>query len=678
MNATRPLAATTFALLAVLAPAGLAADANAPAARPLPALAGTSVSIPWRELRALLDAARPRPAAPPVAFVFGPAEHEVTVADGAATVVTTVAVDVLADGWVTVPIGPADGALREAATDGEPCPVVARDGGQAVLLSGRGRRALRVVRRPAVSPGRDGLRRVPLALPGGPIATVAAALPAAGLEVNVDGADDVEVAGKPGATVATFHPRGGKAVTLSWRPRPARRDPRLYATAATLATVEPGGVRCRSDVRLEVLAAPIRRLRIALPAGATLLHVDAPTLAEHAVADDAGRRVLTLTFAEDIAGELTLALRYALPFPADAEKVSLGVPSVMGTSGSRGQIGVEVRGGLEVEPAETTARRIDVRELAGRAWSAARAPVSLAFRYAGGPPSVGLAVRRHADAEVLIAFSDVCEAATTVTPEGKAVTKMIFVMRNNLKPHLRLKLPEGARVWSVFVDDRPVRPRLADDGELLVPLVRSEGVDPDDEEYESYVERRDRRRRLRRDELDAPPGRRQRIERMEKLEAADDRPAELKPYDVEIVFVGPAVEPGDRGELALALPRCDVPVGHLAWAVMLPDGIGVMAVEGSCRDVERFSLPFPHFADAAHARRFGPRRVEQAAAAQKEVMEQLAEQARAVRDLAAAARDKGVLPVRVELPITPTLVRLEQLLVTGTGATAKLFYRRRR
>ena len=207
---------------------------------------------------------------------------------------------------------------------------------------------------------------------------------------------------------------------------------------------------------------------------------------------------------------------------------------------------------------------------------------------------------------------------------------------------------------------------------MLVPLVRSDEEDGDrDDEHESYAERRDRRRR---EGLKDARVVRDRVQRLQKLRETDDAPRDLKPYDVEIVFVLSGLQLADRGEVRLALPECDIPVGQLAWAVFLPADVRVLLAEGNLKEVGSFSLPFRHFADAEYARRAE-------AVALAKAAEQLAELARAQdaakQALAEPAKAQGPLPVRVELPIAGQISRYEKLLVVDEAPALTLTYRRK-
>ena len=846
------------------APAAPKAPAPKPAAaespvRQLPSLANANVSLPWRELRGLLEAARgaAKPQ-PPVSHVFSPASYTATVAGDTARIIGRCSVDVLAERWVLVPLGPAPQGLRKVTLDGKACPVVMRGEALHALLSGKGARAIQIeIDAPvSVAKGTSSFR-VPL-VPS-PVITLTTAVPRAGLDVRATGASTTKCSEAGGKTTAVSGHRGGSVITVSWRVKPARPralptrvyadthtlvtlddglvravadvrldvvhspgarlrfhvDPKavvlsvtgenldgwrlvtekaekvvevsfpagatgerrlriaterdlpeaggevalpvvrlagakrdrgtvavasaggwevkplgadaerigisqlpatlrkaggaglelayryrkapasislavarpkrqaakIYAGTATLVTVESGRLRCRADVRYEVLHDGVDTLRVALPDGAELLNVSAPTLRRTQIVKEAGKRTLVIDLKDVARGSYTFTVTYEKRL-ADKE-TSPVVPLLSHPAAAQdgGSIGIEVRGGLEVRASAKGAERVDVKELGGSLWGSARSPLLMGFQYTKPGASLTLGITRHEDVDVLVAMSDVCESATTITPDGKSITKMMFVLRNNLKQFMRLKLPKGAQVWSAFVKDHPVTPVRTAGGDVLVPLVKSDPEDQeedeDKEDSRSYRARRDRRRRERPNEAMRDRTYRARRRRVEKLRrAGDEPPPELKPYDVEIVYVVPKVKLPEKGQLTVALPTCDIPTGHLAWAVFLPRTLRVVDAEGTLKEVSSFSLPFRHFADAEYARRFAHASLAKAEEL-KQSLRQLAQVQEKLATLAVAAKAQGVLPVRVEIPVTGQISRFEKFLVVDEAPEMTLTYRRK-
>jgi len=452
--------------------------------------------------------------------------------------------------------------------------------------------------------------------------------------------------------------------------RPARETPIVRAEVLTLARVESDRLLCQAEIRYSLARGGLLALRLGLPPGADLLAVTGEGLRAQSVTQEAGRRVLNVDLSATAREQVALNVRYACVTPAGTNAVDVPLLEALDASATHGVLGIEVGSGSAITPLASGAARIDATELPRSLWGAAAAPPVLAFRYDGSDARISLQIGRQQQAPVLVAMSDVCEAATTMAPDGKTITKLMYVLRNSQKTYMRLTLPAGAEVWSTFVADRPVTPIMNGPHELIIPLRRSKPIDPDDEQDgATYAARRDRRRRgaLQQELLQAA----------QQLAASDDdvAAADLKPYDVEVVFVGPSAKLVARGQITLALPASDIPTGLLAWEILLPQGLRIYDdATGNCTAVSGFSLPFTHFAEEQR----GLARAAADMAKQAQAQEKAMAAQEAVADaLAADAKAAGVLPVRIETPVAGIPQRFEKLLVVDEAPTVTLPYKRR-
>jgi hypothetical protein len=453
------------------------------------------------------------------------------------------------------------------------------------------------------------------------------------------------------------------------------QPPQIMASTLTRVDVERGGLRCHADINYEILHAGVDTLRVGLPDGIEITAVNGAGIRDTQTVVDGKQRTLVVGLKDLAQGAYSLAIDY-VAHSTDAKDSSLIVPVLSNPSAAqdRGFIGIDVRDSVEIVPTPAGAQRIDVKELPEALWSKARSPLLFGYRYDAPGVKISLALTRNADLDVLVAMSDICEASTTYTPDGKSITKMMLVTRNNLKQYMTLKLPEGSAVWSAFVDDHPVTPAKNAKGDVLIPLKKSDPEEADDDDSadgKSYRARRERRR--------SEPADGRAVERTKQAKAdeksADDAPPDLKPYDVEIVFVTAPMKLADRGQVKAALPQLDIPIGHLSWAIFLPENLRVVDSDGNVSEVSRFTLPFRHFGDVAYER---AKRLEKgdAQAEVKQDMEQAA-QAQAAKMLAEHAKAEGVLPVRIEIPMIGEIHRYEKFLVVDESPEVALTYNRK-
>jgi hypothetical protein len=591
------------------------------------------------------------------------------VEDAGVTVTTSAELTVLADGWTVVDLGAAANVTK-ATLDGRPCPLSVRKGRLAALVENAGRKKLEIVYEAALGQT-DVMQSFSVPLLPAPGVQLSARLPGIDLLVNVPGATSVrQVENRDKTTSVSCGLPGTKMARVSWRPRPPKQKalpPLICADTETLVSVQEGLVRCLATVRFHVLRSPIREFRVVLPVGFELADVAGPKIRDHELTKRGETQTLRIELERPVLGNYELTVTCDRRFKDGEAEIVTATVTPTGVVRDRGSMAVEVYGPLQVLGTPKRAVPTDVKLLPRSLWRRAGAPLVLAYRYVDAGAFLLLQVTKHQGINVLVAMSDFCEAATVVTPSGKVITKMMYVLRNNQKQHMALELPEGAQVWSVFVDDRPVAAARDAKGRLLIPLRKSEETDDqDDSDGKSYRARREKRRR-------PLEPKHQRIEQARRLDE-DRRPRDLKPYDVELVFVSPPLKLEARGDLKLALPKSDVPCGLMAWATLLPKKYRVVDVAGNCREVENFALPFRHFADDKLAK------LEQASTTirQLDSLQEMQKAAEALdQTFAAAATARGALPVRVELPVAGGITRLQKYLAVDEAPAVTVTYRRR-
>ena len=231
------------------------------------------------------------------------------------------------------------------------------------------------------------------------------------------------------------------------------------------------------------------------------------------------------------------------PHAGGSFALETGVPTVVDAQRERGEVAIEGIGTLELAAeAREGLHRIDVRELSASLQALATLPVLSAFRYqrtGSVALGIGLDVKRFPDAGVLAAVADRAEATTLVTGEGRALTEVKLHVQNRAQPFLKVLLPAGASMVSVEVAGESAKPVSGTDG-TRVPLLR--------------------------------PG---------------FRP--MGSYEVSFVYLHAGAPLARKGDMPMALPKMDMPVGIVNWEVFVPDRYSAQAVGGNAIDMRRFS-----------------------------------------------------------------------------------------
>ncbi len=187
------------------------------------------VFLPYGEFRRLWQAAQRAPAGvteAPTPYLVSTARFSGKVDSELASMKLELTVDILADGWVEVPLGLGDVAVADASfakPDTKPAPLLRVVNGQYRLLTrGKGRRVLTVdfVRQLVTKPG---LNVLGFKIPASAITTLELTIPEENMKVDVEpmlaaSTEQVDAAGKKATRLRAFL-GSSRTVKLSWKPK---------------------------------------------------------------------------------------------------------------------------------------------------------------------------------------------------------------------------------------------------------------------------------------------------------------------------------------------------------------------------------------------------------------------------------------------------------------------------
>jgi hypothetical protein len=309
------------------------------------------------------------------------------------------------------------------------------------------------------------------------------------------------------------------------------REARLLADVKTLVTIGDADLRLFTLLDVTVVQGAPQQIDVRIPAGYEVSSVSGSSLDRTEARGD----ITTLFLAGPAQRLHHFLISLERQNVGGSFALETGFVSVPGAQRETGEVAVSGTGTLEVSgPEPAGMRRIDVRELDATLVSTARQSLLAAYRYqrtADARPLLTLVVTRFPDAAVLAAVAERAVATTLVTTEGRSLTEIVLSLRNHAQPFMKVALPEGATILSVEVGGSPAKPVTGSDGNR-VPLLR--------------------------------PG---------------FRPTGT--YTVSFVYVQTGVPFLAKGDMRMALPRMDVPVGILEWEIFIPDRFRVDRFDGS-------------------------------------------------------------------------------------------------
>jgi len=518
-------------------------------------------------------------------------------------------------GWVRVRLLPVTTALQSATVGGVEVPVVIEDGYYTMVTDARGPLEVELGFAASVITV-EGRSHVGFDLtPSG----------ATSVELRVRSDHDLEFS-VPQARLQSDEVRGDErtmratlpstdSLAIDWQkkvPVEAAQQARIYAEVFSLVSIGDGVMQVSATVNHTILFADVDRFEIEVPSGMTVLDTRGAGIRDWTLRPD-GHLEIALNYAAR--GEYQVELSMEKAIGEQTQNLSAPIVKPIGVERVKGWLGVEVRGNLEVGGGEiTNATVVDVRSLPAQILGITSQPVLLGYKYLGSDATVPLAVARHDDVDVLVTLIDQVRARTMWTPQGRRLTSVKYQLRNNRRQFLRLRLPEGAELWSASVGGRAVQPARAADAQVMIPLVRSQSSG-----------------------------------------------GSLAAFAVEVVYVESAAptEASGQGQFAATLPSADVPSTYVAWTVYSPSDARIRrrTVEGTLTEVEALSNPIPE-EDMFYIQTETPQ-----------------VQAQAVEQTDAGAMGTGAVPVPVSLPLSGVPVYFEKLLALGEPLDVAFEYR---
>ena len=569
----------------------------------------TTIALPWKEFKTLLEWSiqqkeKPK-AAPPTDFIIASTEYGGELADDGATLTLKAKIEVLKEeGWKKIPLLPATVALTKTTL---PEGVYLHSSGDKYELLTDKTGSLDVEIAFSVAVEKEaGVNRVtfPRVAEGSSVLDLSVARE--DVEVKVAQAQSLVAKSADGKTQVAAALPAGVPLTISWEralPKVEKAPTKLYAETQTLVAVAEGVLLCQETANINILHTGIRELTFKVPADTSVLDVSGTSVQDWRAAQDGA---LTVLFSKEIVGSQSVRITFER---AATDSVEAPVIRPQGVEREKGFVGVVAVTNVEIAAGQVTgATSIDVRELPAELVAMTNQPILLGFRYVADTFALPLTIKKHAEVGVLVTIVDSALFTAMQLEDGRRMTKAVYSVRNNRNQFLRLKLPEDAEIWSAEVSGNTVSPAKDEQGNVLIPLVRS---------------------------------------------AAGAR--ELAAFPVDLVYVQTPDKPvARRGTVRVDLPTVGAPSMHVMVNYYVPPdaryrkGWGRSPFAGPLRHVDDFTA----LATGPQAEVIRRDAANQVAQMQQQVEAQVDRQ----------ARKAGATPIRVRLPINGKLFRFEKIL----------------
>jgi len=316
----------------------------------------------------------------------------------------------------------------------------------------------------------------------------------------------------------------GQTTSVWWTTREVAapvvpKEVRFLSDVKTLITVSEADFRIAALADVTVVQGEPSQFQIVIPAGYELTGTTGASVESSEV--QSGVLTLNVRAAAQKTHQFLITMEKSLT-STNADAPFLGFQNAQRETG---EVLIEGAGTIELTATEGGGlKRMDFKETNPYLRSLARFPLQAAFRYHRQPneqPALALSWTRFPDSSVLAAVVERAIVTTLVTNEGRSLTEVKLIVKNQAQPFLKVALPAGANIVSAEVAGEKVKPVEGSDGNR-VPLLRD-----------------------------------------------NFRPTDA--YTVSFVFMHSGAPFAKKGGSDISLPKMDVPIDLLQWEVFLPE-----------------------------------------------------------------------------------------------------------
>ncbi|MBN2355271.1 hypothetical protein JXO59_04120 [candidate division KSB1 bacterium] len=419
-------------------------------------------------------------AAPPVDFLVTRAAYAGVMGQENVRFTATFNVAVLKrDAFLKVPLLPQSIALEDIKVNNKAAMVVRENGYHHIIFNQKGDYTAT-----AVFSIRSSLEKGPhlLDIPiiETPITLLQLKIPLTNIKVDIPQAQQLRTQITAGRTDIYATLTSGRSIRVEWRKKvaPAERvAAKVYSEVLHLVSIEEDVLKVDTDIHYNILHSEINQVRVVVPRYLTVLSVTGAAVGDWRESMSGDERVLVIPFNYGAKGTVTVAIASEMPLSESGRNVFDGIKTLE-TVRETGYIGIALHTSAEVKVAESDGLEITaIQKLPAALYNKSDKPLMRGLRYLKHPFRVVLEIRKHEKMAVPMATIHSANAVTLFTEDGKVVHRLIYQVRNSSKQFLQMRLPRGADVWSVFVDNKPVESSINGDGDLLIPLIRSQMTD---------------------------------------------------------------------------------------------------------------------------------------------------------------------------------------------------------
>lgn len=451
--------------------------------------------------------------------------------------------------YFQVPILPRAVGLAEVFLDGKPALVIEKNGWYHVTTAVSGHHQIKV-KYYAASELEKGPQILRLNVIKTAITLLELTIPLEKIDVSVPGAKELSITQQAGKTrLSAVIPASNSIVVQAHRKYTRKKDTakdipaKLYAETINLISIEEDALRVTSRIKLNVLQNTITRIKAVVPGGYNILYIhkrDGTRIRDWQVKKTAEGSIVEIPFDSPIEGAFILDILSEQLFEDKQSDIHFAGYRILGAIRETGYIGAEKKSTAEAAPtADDQLDRIDIKDLPAELVHMSKRPLLFGYRYLRHPYNLAMSITRHEELPTMSTVIDLASVITVVLEDGKTLTRVNYKIRNTWKQFLKLELPPGSEVWTVYVASKRENASRNGEGKIMIPLARS-----------------------------------------------STKGEELQSFTVDLIYFSKGEPLGPWGSNPLMFPTADIMISKMLWSVYLPQDYSYLHFKGNVEKEE--------------------------------------------------------------------------------------------
>ncbi|MCP4217682.1 MAG: hypothetical protein GY765_23770 [bacterium] len=447
------------------------------------------IILPREQFRQLLNRMKPPVKdvpQPPGEYVISKAQYKGVMAKKSTAVTALFSMEIFAKKgtkYFQVPILPKSVGLAEVLLDGTPALVMEKNGWYHVTTTQNGLHQIKV-KYFVASHLEKGPQILNLEIPKTAITLLELTIPMEKIDISVPDAKELTISPKQGAIlVNAVIPAGNNIRVQAHRKytpekKASKSIPaKMYAETLNLISIEEDALRVTGRIKLNVLQNSITGIKVMVPEGYNILYVrkqDGTRIRGRQIKNTDKGPVVEIPFDSPVEGTFVFDILSEKLFEAEQSDIHFNGYRILDAVRETGYIGAEKKSTAEAAPtAADKLDRIDIKDLPYQLVRMSKRPLLFGYRYLRHPFNLTMSITKHEELPTISTIIDMAAVITVVLEDGKTLTRVNYKIRNTWKQFLKLQLPEGSEVWTVYVDSKRENASRNAGGQIMIPLARS-------------------------------------------------------------------------------------------------------------------------------------------------------------------------------------------------------------